>query len=329
MVTMAHDDIYHRSEGIDVIVRFHNLKGLSQLERAIFSLVGQHRRPLRILLVMQRFTTEEQSAVLATLAPMLTWSDGVEVVPLNFGRLQPSDARSELVNMGFAAATGRYVALLDYDDVLYPEAYQMLIERLRTSGTAIAFARTPVVTADVHSGLLFSRSQKIPFFGHDLTDLFRENFCPIHSYVIDRSRVPEGSLRFEPSLTITEDYDLLMRLCASVLSDFKLVDVDIGLYFYKTDDSNTYDRDRPLPPEVAESISRAEDFLELRRRMIELAPEVQRSLGIKEPVPGLTVRRWLDLCAAKLRRERFEPPPLKGSSPTRRDDTPTGQPMAP
>lgn len=287
-----------------MIVRFHDIARLDELGRAVFSLVGQQYRPLRILLAMQRFTATEQEAVLAALAPILSLSDGVELVPLNYEYAQPKDARSELSNLGFAAASGRYVAMLDYDDILYPEAYRLLIGQLRADHAVIAFARTAVVTADVHGAFLYARRKANPFPGRDLGDLFAANFCPIHSYVIDQARLPSGSLRYESLLTIEEDYDQLIRICAAGPADFSLIDTDVGLYFHKSDDSNTFTRGQEIAPEILARIDVAREFIELRRRMTVLAPEVQRSLGMVAPLPGLTVRNWLDMRGTDDNREQ-------------------------
>ena len=39
---------------------------------------------------------------------------------------------------GGEVAEGRYLAFLDYDDVVYPHAYQVSISRLNESGKAVA-----------------------------------------------------------------------------------------------------------------------------------------------------------------------------------------------
>lgn len=287
----------HTEKGLDVIVRFHDPTRQLELQRAVFSLVGQSYRPLQVLLCMQRFSKPETEATLSGLAPMLSWAGDIRVTPLNFPHHYPDDARSELINLGFGAATGRYIALLDYDDVLYPEAYHLLVGRLRDSGAAIAFARTAVVHADVYGSFLHARMQSHPFPGRTLGDLFRANFCPIHSYAIDRARVPPSTLRLDPVLTLEEDYDLLIRVCALARADFTLINTDVGLYFMKTDASNSYDRAGNLSPEFRARLLASESFLEARRRLVTLAPEVQRELGVAEPIPGLTVRRWLDSVA--------------------------------
>lgn len=292
---MSPENARHKAEGVDVIIRFHDLSRLWELERAAFSLAGQEHQPVRILLVTQRFSEEAQHTARRAVEAVIAWSPGISVAVLNFDRNDPADARSELVNLGFAEATGRYLALLDYDDVLNPEAYRLLVGRLRESEVAIAFARTPVVKADVHDGFLYARSISYPFSGESLADLFEGNFCPIHSYLMDRSRIPPNLLYFEPRLTIEEDWDFLMRLCAELPADFALRKTDIGLYFYKNDGSNTFDRDGDHSSEIVERTTTAREFVKLRRRMTPVAPAVQKALGIWPARPGLTIQDFLRL----------------------------------
>ena len=281
-----------------MIVRFHDLSRLEELERGAFSIASQEHGPVRILLATQRFSAAAQMTARRAVEEVIGWSRGTSVTVLNFGRDDPADARSELVNLGFAHASGRYLAFLDYDDVLYPEAYRLLVSQLRQSGAAIAFARTPVVRADVHDGFLHARSLSHPFSGETLADLFKTNFCPIHSYLMDRSRIPPDMLRFEQRMTNEEDYDFLLRLCAALPSDFALRETDIGRYFYKSDGSNTFSRYAAISPEVAERIAMAQEFVELRRRMTPIAPDVQKALDVWPARPGLTIRGFLN-CRAQ------------------------------
>lgn len=284
----------HAAHGIDIIVRYHDPARLLELDRAVFSLVCQEYRPLRILITCQRFSEESLEAIRTYFRPMLSWAGEVSLEVLNYAPADPQDARSELVNLGFAAATGRYVALLDYDDVLYPEAYRILINQLKAGSAAIAFASVQVSSATIYPKFLHALDRFNPFRGKSLKDIFSGNFAPIHSYVLDRSRIPAEALRFEKRLTIEEDYDFLLRVCATVESDFTLLGTEIGLYFYKTDASNTFSRQAPPPPATMARIETAQSFVELRRKMTPLAPDVQVALGVAPVVPGLTIREFLD-----------------------------------
>jgi hypothetical protein len=145
----------------------------------------------------------------------------------------------------------------------------------------------------VHEGFLQTRAIGYPFPGASLRDLLRGNFCPIHSYLLDRERVPADLLRFEPLVTVEEDYAFLLAVCAACPSDFSLIHTDIGLYFYKGDGSNTHDRREAPPPAVQRRLDASRHFIEARRHLLPLAPAVQRDLGIEHPEPGLTIKSFL------------------------------------
>jgi len=289
------------SETIDTVVRFHDARRLAELERCIFSLVGQTYRPLRIVLVLQRFTCEQIEATELALAPLLEGKDAPELVIVNLTDPEPQDARSVLLNLGVANAAGKYLAFLDYDDVLYPEAYEMMIGRLRETGAAIAFARVRVMRVDVYERFFYMKEKVTPpFGGSDLTDLFHNNYCPLHSYVIDRAQVPAEMLSFVTTMTLEEDYDVLLRICAAFLSDFALIATDIGDYYYKTDGSNTVPVSGGLSGGARVRFMReVKSAIETRRRGTLVAPVVQRSLGLKDYDRPRTIRQVLDRLPAR------------------------------
>ncbi|MFC4172949.1 glycosyltransferase family A protein [Microvirga sp. GCM10011540] len=285
-----------RKNQLDVVVRFHDAKRLPELERCIFSLVGQNYRPLHIILVAQRFSETDLAEVRARLAPLLACEDAPTLEVLNWEHPEPVDARSALINLGIRAGRGRYLAFLDYDDVLYPEAYDLLVSQLQAGEAGIAFGRVRLVQLEVHS-TFFRPKATLPYFeGSTLSDLFRGNFCPIHSYVIDRTRIPEQFLFFEPNLLLEEDYDFILRICAQFPSDFALVGTEIGEYYFKTDGSNTHTAGG-RPPSWQAQYERAAAFVEQRRRSTPIAAPVQRALGIAPPNPDLSIRDFLDRAA--------------------------------
>jgi hypothetical protein len=295
VVIVTPPDDTHYLVGIDVIVRFHDPSLMFELGRAIFSLVGQEYRPIRVLLVLQRFSDEQEAHVHTALAPLLSWADGIELVLLNFQESLPLDARAALLNTGLAAATGRYLAILDYDDTLQPYAYSELIGRLRTGSAAIVFARTPIINVEVNEDFYYVKEKLQPFEGNNLRQLFESNFCPIHSYVMDRHRIPLSLMHFEVGLIIEEDYEFLIRVCATVRSDFGMLHREIGFYTYKNNESNTFSKSASAQPEVERRMTAAREFVALRRRMVYLSLMVQETLGIKDYNPHLSVQNWLDL----------------------------------
>lgn len=279
---------------IDCIVRFHDPKRLYELNRCVFSLLGQSYRPLNIILVLQRFTEDQIASVRATLEPMLALPNAPTYTIRNLENPISADARTELLNLGLSAATGQYVAFLDYDDVLYPEAYTILAERLQTVRAAIAFASVRVVKVDVLPQYIrLTQQAKAPFQGEDLKDLFRANFCPIHSYLIDRSVVAAHILIFDTMLTWEEDYDLLLKICAAYPSDFNALGKMIGDYYFKSDGSNTVATGTGLTPARKMEYEGVTALIEARRRATQVSPLVQRQLGLAKVAPTMSIREAL------------------------------------
>jgi Glycosyl transferase family 2 len=278
---------------LDVIVRFHDIRRLSELERCVFSLVGQAYRPLHIILALQRFSADSLRATRTVIAPLLEVENAPQLSLLNWEGAQPVDARALLLTLGLKNATGHYVAFLDYDDVLYPEAYKLLVERLKESGAAIAFATVRVMRVEPYEQFLYVADEFVPppFSGSNVVDLFKQNFCPIHSYVIDRSQIPADVLFDETTFSLEEDYDLLLRICARFRSDFTLVKTQIGDYYYKADGSNTVRLVGGLTgPQLAYYQQFVVPGIEQRKRTSIVSPVVLQSLGLTDQVGNITIR---------------------------------------
>jgi hypothetical protein len=199
-----------------------------------------------------------------------------------------------LLTLGTRAATGRYLAFLDYDDVLYPEAYTLLVGRLRETGAAIAFASVRVLRVTVYDRFFHATEEGHRFVGNNLIDLLRKNFCPLHSYVMDRSLIAPEDLQFNPDLIYEEDYDVLLRVCAHLPSDFALIGTRIGDYYFKSDGSNTVPTDGVLAKSQEATYARVRAAIEQRKRLTFLAPPIQRALGLPETAEPLSVRDALD-----------------------------------
>jgi Glycosyl transferase family 2 len=285
------------TEQVDVIVRFHDFRRLNELDRCIFSLVGQNYRPLSIVLVLQRFSEAQVAATREALASHLSFPRAPQLTILNLEDPTPKDARTVLLNKGLEAATGRYIAFLDYDDLLYPEAYSLIVSRLRATDAAVVFASVRVVSVQVFSQFLYSRRIVKESFGNGkcLVDLFRDNFCPVHSFVLDRGRITPRDLVFDAGSTLEEGYDLLLRICAKYSSDFLLIGTIIGDYYWKTNDS-----DMPLRNGMRSSVEpsgydKIAARMEARRRTTYVSPQVQKDAGVRYPKKTITIREFIEM----------------------------------
>ena len=281
-------------KGLSVVVRFHDVRRLRELDRAIFSLTMQHYRPLHIHLCLQRFSKAEIAATKAKLDPILAINGAPSLNIHNWIEPEPIDARSILINLGVSNIQTRYLAFLDYDDVLYPEAYELLIRQLQASRSVVCFGRIGLKTYTNYANFDYAESKSFPFQGTSVLELMRGNFCPIHSFVVDTKKVSRHILFFDPTINRNEDYDFLLRLVAKYPSDFSLIETFIGEYYIKRDGSNTILTEYAATPEAVQAWDDAECFVEGRRRSTMVSEEVQRSLGIAQPSPRLTIRRLLD-----------------------------------
>lgn len=280
---------------IDTVVRFHDVSRLVELKRCVFSLIGQSYRPLNIILATQRFSENDIHEVRKALAPLIDEEEGVTLSVVNWDRAEPEDARSELLNLGLQSAEGHYLAFLDYDDVLYPEAYELLVSCLKDSAAAIAFAAVRIMRLDVYERYLYATEEIVPGYrGSGLIDLLRNNFCPLHSYVIDRQQMANDPILFDATMTMQEDYDWLLRLCARYTSDFSLVSTRIGDYYYKTDGSNTVPTTGGITDKEQAKLDAVITAMEVQRRMTIVSEAVQRTLGITEPNETATIRDVID-----------------------------------
>ena len=273
---------------LDVVIRTHDPARGDELNRAVFSAALQDYAPVTIHVVCQRFSAAALDAVRADLAPIFAVASGAALDVLNRPDPLPADARAALLNLGLRAAHGRYVAFLDYDDLIYPEGWRLLIEELEASGAAVAFGA--VINASVsRDGLVpHVTAKRRVFEGDGLPRLLWNNFCPLHSFVLDRSRLP-ADLAFDEGLVALEDYDLLLRIVSQHPSSFRLKDKLVGEYLLKDDGSN-------LNPMATAAVSSpawdaALAAIEARKATLVLSPAVQEQLGINQP--GLTVAGFL------------------------------------
>ena len=279
--------------GLDVIVRMHDPTRGFELRRAIFALVCQTYRPLSIHLVTQRFPESELIAIRQVLDKILAIDPSVCFDVYNYTAADPEDARGAMLNAGLGRAMGRYVAFLDYDDTIYPSAYLELVQELNATGSAIAFAGIATKTAELLQDAVVVQQRIYRLVGRTLIDMFTENFCPLHSFIVDRSRIDPQDLWFDEQVSKMEDYEFLLRVCSKYKSSFGLIEKISGDYYLKTDGSNT----STIPVEDSASAlawQKARAFIENRRGELVMSPIVQRSLGIYPPDSGLTIRKLLD-----------------------------------
>jgi len=110
---------------------------------------------------------------------------------------------SRAANAGLDAAAGRYILLLDEDDLLLPEHLAKLADALRESGAGAAYSGVRLTQAD--GGTLWMLDE--PW---EPVHLLGENFLPAPAVLFDRSLVTAGC-RFDESLEAMAEWDFWLQ----------------------------------------------------------------------------------------------------------------------
>ncbi len=257
---------------VSTILRLHKPEKLDRLELALLSLCGQRHPFLAPIVVLQDFDDAAEAEV-RKVADRLPWRPEARAVEIvNLRGLPDGDHRARLLNAGLEAATGDYIGFLDYDDILYPNAYCDLVERIRRSGHVAAFGAATIADIDPGSpGGACPAKRPFPVSKHKY-EFFKRNIYPIHSFLVRRDAATD--IRVPEHLQRLEDYHFLL----SVLKDHDWDDELIGKppiceYVNWTDGSNA------LPGEG-----------DAHRRLLEARAEIaayKESLQISFPLPRL------------------------------------------
>jgi hypothetical protein len=222
---------------VSTILRLHCPTGISRLELALFSLCGQRHRAIEPIVVLQNFGDRDEQAV-RLLAQRLPWADEVRgPLVINVTNLPEGDHRARLMNIGIDSSTGEFLAFLDYDDYLYPNAYEVLLTRLERKGIAAAIGGTILAKMDPESaGGYVNKKRPFSIRRHKL-GFFHRNLYPIHSIVLKRQYV--GGHRAVEGMSALEDYLFLLKVFRYADWDDELLETPVCEYVYWADGRNT------------------------------------------------------------------------------------------
>jgi glycosyltransferase involved in cell wall biosynthesis len=249
-------EIYNNNT-LSIIIRFHKRERLPFLEEALFSLAIQDWHDIEPIVVLQNGTDELREAV-QEIINQQPWQISARCRIFSVSVPEGVDGRCALLNHGIARANGRYLAFLDDDDFVYHHGYSTLIQQLVDGERAIAIGGCRQARIQFEDNHWFVRTKGTPFaWGRARLDIVRDNFVPIHSYVIDRSRIGSFDLYFDELLPPLEDYDFLLRLFSSFEPDLSKLDTPVCEYRVREDGSNSIPYNDAAPPNVVTAYKRA------------------------------------------------------------------------
>jgi glycosyltransferase involved in cell wall biosynthesis len=284
---------------VTLLVANHN--GLQYLSDALRSAIRQTLRDIEIIVIDDASTDGS-----ATLAHNYALADPrIKLVALskNSG---PSVAR----NVGLAAARGRWIAVLDNDDVMHPSRLERLVAEAEGSDAEICSDDLLVFQEGEKPSSLLSAQQrksgwisaaqfiasnklfsKEPALGY-LKPLFRLSFLREHF------------ISYNPALRIGEDYDLVVQALARG-ARFRMVEM-LGYFYRKHPGSLSHristeelqrliEADSGLQRLFEPSDTCVKEAFEVRRRSI------KRAIAFSNLVSAIKERRWLQTAVLAIR----------------------------
>lgn len=197
--------------GPDVTIVIAAYNAADTIGDAVRSAAAQEGVTVEIIVVDDCSADATRAAVAALGTPGLT------LLPLDRNR-GPGGAR----NAGFAAARGRWIAVLDADDTMRPDRLCRMIATAEAKGAAVVVDNLDVLHADGRSERMFDAAQLAAMPALTLPVFIDANriFHATHTFgymkpVFRRSFLEEKGLAFDEALRIGEDYLLLASVLAA------------------------------------------------------------------------------------------------------------------
>lgn len=156
-------------------------------------------------------------------------------------------------NTGLRAATGKYIAYLDDDDIYYPDHLRTLVDFLESTSYRIAYADTFRALQVLKNGTYITKRKDTMSFDFDPDRLLLDNLTAVHTVMHERAILDEVGL-FDESFRCLEDWDLWIRISRKY--EFAHIKKLTSEYRWRLDGSNM-------------TSSRQMEFVKTRERIYE------------------------------------------------------------
>ncbi len=205
-------------------------------------------------------------------------------------------------NVGLAAASGEWIAVLDSDDLMHPERFERLLAMADRDAADIVADDCLIFDDDGASPPSTALGARRAPFWVDATEYVRANCLYGRSTalgylkpLIRHDLIRRGSVRYDPRLRIAEDYDFVLRLLAG---GARLRVRPELTYFYRKHGASISHRlsiDKLRPMLLADDAFRS-DFNPrdrmLTRALDERRRSILRAIEFDRLVSAIRQRRW-------------------------------------
>ncbi len=217
---------------ITAIVRFHNNGNINILKNAILSIMAQYGCVPNILLALQNLSLNKFQ-YLKDMLDTLPWQEFRRPEILKFTSNNKKDIRSKMFNESFKKATTKYVAFLDYDDIIFNDTYHFLINRLKETNKNATFGYVYASIYDESNMCITKRIKKYEI-GISYEEFLMFNLFPIHSIMFNKNLINIQQIKYFTKMKYMEDYYFTLQIFNENETDWEALKIKqyIGDYIH-------------------------------------------------------------------------------------------------
>lgn len=232
-------DLISIVDNVTTIVRFHKAGDSNLLKNALLSLLAQCNGTPKILLALQDVPIDQYTHIL-NLLDILPWPLEKKPTCLKFYSQDGRDIRAKMFNESFIKANSRYIAFLDYDDILFSDAYYTLAKRLRLTKKNATFGYVYASLFDEKQMIVKKRNKKYEK-EFSYLDFLMFNHIPIHSIMFNKDLIPLELIVYHDYMKYFEDYYFTLQVFNKEETDWESLKSKkyIGDYMHLESSGNT------------------------------------------------------------------------------------------
>jgi succinoglycan biosynthesis protein ExoO len=290
---------------VSVIVA--NFNGEKYLADALSSVLNQTLRDIEVIVIDD--ASEDASLEIAR---TFSRQDDRVCVLAHKSRSGPGGSRND----GLAIAKGRWVAILDNDDMMHPSRLEELVREAEATDADLCADDLLIFQEGTPPASLLSERQRkrrwisASYFIAGNKLLSREAALGYLKPLIRTAFLRGHNISYNPDLMIGEDYDLVVQLLARG-AKFRLTDT-LG-YFYRKHDHSISHRmsgeniEQMLTADVRLSTLFSKDATDVARAFEVRRSSIKRAAAFSAIVAALKARKPREACGLALRNPRALP----------------------
>ncbi len=182
------------------------------LTETLLCLTGQTNTDFELLIMGHNLTEEQHKTVSGIIEDQPEWMrQRIRIIPVSGG------TRTTPLNRGFEEAKGRYIAVLDDDDLVFDHWVEAFYELAKENDGKILHSYTLIQDWETVS----EKMPDTPRAANAPSDIYCQNFkmldeltlnrCPLCALAFPSYVFHTLGIHFDERLTTTEDWDYLMR----------------------------------------------------------------------------------------------------------------------